>query len=175
MNEAARTIADIKQARSRFQLERFVVGQHDTAEMRFYQICLELEVVEHALAVSRLHARKLRVEIGRLRATGDEIDDIDADVKQLELESMSLSILAQEREAAILRDLFDESPKFTRDEIERAQPEYWRARLLRQTVLQATGHRLGVGWAQLDAHRQAGDLEQVLALAESPEPAALPK
>jgi hypothetical protein len=175
VNELARTVADVKQSRSRFQLEHFVIGQHDTAEMRFMQICLELEALEYSLATMKLEARKAEIEIERLRASGDAVDAIDAEIKGLGLQQATISLQGMEREAAILRDLFDESPKFTREQIERAQPEYWRARLLRQTVLQATGHRLGVGWAQLDAHRQAGDLEQVLALAESPEPAALPK
>ena len=66
-----------------------------------------------------------------------------------------------ERELAILTDLFDESQKFTRDEIEHAQPEYWQKRLTRQTNLQLMAG--GVQWAQLDSLRQAGLLDELVA------------
>jgi hypothetical protein len=33
-------IAEVQQPRSRFQLERFVLGQHATPEMRYYQTVL---------------------------------------------------------------------------------------------------------------------------------------
>ena len=36
-------IAEIQQPRSRYQLVHFVIGQHDTPEMRFYQLMMELQ------------------------------------------------------------------------------------------------------------------------------------
>ena len=65
-----------------------------------------------------------------------------------------------ERELAVLTDLFDESQKFTRDEIEHAQPEYWEKRLTRQTNLQIMSG--SVGWAQLDSMRQIGLLDEMV-------------
>jgi hypothetical protein len=38
-----KAIAEIQQPRSRFQLERFVLGQHPTPEMQYYQTCIELQ------------------------------------------------------------------------------------------------------------------------------------
>ena len=154
-------IAEIQQPRSRYQLEHFVIGQHDTPEMRFYQLCLELQDMGLKLRMAQLGVRKTQVEISRLQATGDELDAIEAEEKQVGLEQTLIVMRGAEREIAILTDLFDESQHYTRDEIEHAQPEYWQLRLTRQTNLQLMAG--GVGWAQLDSLRQAGLLDDLVA------------
>jgi hypothetical protein len=65
-----------------------------------------------------------------------------------------------EREMGILVDLFNEAQQYTRDEIEHAQPEYWQQRMIRQTNLQILSG--SVGWAQLDAMRQIGLLDDMV-------------
>ena len=154
-------IAEIQQPRSRFQLVHFVIGQHDTPEMRFYQLCLELQDMGYKLRMARIAVRRSQVEIGRLIATGDELDALEAEEKQVGLEQTQIVMVGAEREIAILTDLFDESTHYTRDEIEHAQPEYWKARLTRQTNLQLMAG--GVQWAQLDSMRQAGLLDELVA------------
>ena len=154
-------IAEVQQPRSRYQLVHFVIGQHDTPEMRYYQVCIELQDMGYKLRMAQLGVRKAAVEIARLQATGDELDAIEAEEKQVDLEQTRIVMRGAEREIAILTDLFDESQKFTRDEIEHAQPEYWQARLTRQTNLQLMAG--GVQWAQLDAMRQAGLLDELVA------------
>ena len=153
-------IAEIQQPRSRFQLIHFVIGQHDTPEMRFYQLCLELQDMGYKLRVAELSVRKTEVEISRLLETGDELDAIEAEEKQVGLEQTLIVMRGAEREIAVLTDLFDESQKFTRDEIEHAQPEYWQKRLTRQTNLQVMSGN--VGWAQLDSMRQIGLLDEMV-------------
>ena len=157
----ADAIEEIQQPRSRFQLVHFVIGQHDTPEMRFYQLCLELQDMGYKLRVAALAVRKTLVEIDRLEATGDELDAIEAEEKQVGLEQTRIVMRGAEREMAILTDLFDESTHYTRAEIEHAQPEYWQARLTRQTNLQIMAG--GVQWAQLDSMRQAGLLDDLVA------------
>jgi len=157
----ADAIEEIQQPRSRFQLVHFVIGQHDTPEMRFYQLCLELQDMGYKLRMAQLGVRKAEVEIRRLEATGDELDAIEAEEKEVGLEQTRIVMRGAERELAILTDLFDESQKFTRAEIEHAQPEYWEKRLTRQTNLQIMSG--GVQWAQLDSLRQAGLLDEVVA------------
>ena len=153
-------IAEVQQPRSRFQLVHFVIGQHDTPEMRFYQLCLELQDMGLKLRLAQLGVRKTEIEIGRLEATGDELDAIEAEEKEVGLEQTRIVMRGAEREIAILTDLFDESQKFTRDEIEHAQPEYWQKRLTRQTNLQVMSGN--VGWAQLDSMRQIGLLDEMV-------------
>jgi len=153
-------INEVQQPRSRYQLVHFVIGQHDTPEMRFYQLCIELQDMGYKLRMARLAVRKATIEIGRLLATGDDLDAIEAEEKQVDLEQTEIVMRGAEREIAILTDLFNESQKFTRDEIEHAQPDYWKARLTRQTNLQVmSGH---VQWAQLDSMRQIGLLDELV-------------
>ncbi len=153
-------IAEIQQPRSRYQLIHFVIGQHDTPEMRFYQLCLELQDMGYKLRTAQLSVRKTEIEIARLLETGDELDALEAEEKEVGLEQTLIVMRGAERELAILTDLFDESQKFTRDEIEHAQPEYWQKRLTRQTNLQIMAG--GVGWAQLDSMRQIGLLDDMV-------------
>jgi len=154
-------IAEVQQPRSRYQLVHFVIGQHDTPEMRYYQLCLELQDMGYKLRLAALGVRKAEVEIARLLETGDELDAIEAEEKQVGLEQTRIVMRGAERELAILTDLFDESTHYTRAEIEHAQPEYWKARLTRQTNLQLMAG--SVGWAQLDSMRQAGLLDELIA------------
>ena len=156
----AEAIEEIQQPRSRYQLIHFVLGQHDTPEMRFYQLCLELQDMGYKLRLAQLGIRKTEIEIARLLETGDELDAIEAEEKQVGLEQTRIVMRGAEREIAILTDLFDESQKFTRDEIEHAQPEYWQKRLTRQTNLQIMSGN--VGWAQLDSMRQIGLLDDMV-------------
>ena len=154
-------IAEIQQPRSRYQLIHFVIGQHDTPEMRFYQLCLELQDMGYKLRMAQLGVRKAEVEIARLQATGDDLDAIEAEEKQVDLEQTRIVMRGAERELAVLTDLFDESQKFTRDEIEHAQPEYWQKRLTRQTNLQLMAGHVDAG--QLTSLHNAGLLDEVVA------------
>ena len=154
-------IAEVQQPRSRYQLIHFVIGQHDTPEMRFYQLCLELQDMGYKLRMAQLAVRKGEVEIRRLVETGDELDAIEAEEKQVGLDQTRIVMGGAERELAVLTDLFDESTHYTRDEIEHAQVDYWKARLTRQTNLQLMAG--GVQWAQLDAMRQVGLLDEMVA------------
>jgi len=154
-------IAAVQQPRSRFQLEHFVIGQHDTPEMRFYQLCLELQDMAYKIRLAQIGVRKSEVRIGRLEATGDELDALEAEEARLGLEQTAIVMAGAERELAILTDLFNESTHYTRDEIEHAQPDYWQARLTRQTNLQLLSGT--VQWAQLDSMRQAGLLDGYIA------------
>jgi len=129
--------------------------------MRFYQLCLELQDRGYKLRMAQLGVRKAEVEIRRLIETGDELDAIEAEEKQVGLEQTLVVMRGAEREVAILTDLFDESTHYTRAEIEHAQPEYWQARLTRQTNLQLMVGN--VPWAQLDSMRQAGLLDGYVA------------
>ncbi len=158
-------IAEIQQPRSRYQLIHFVIGQHDTPEMRFYQLCLELQDMGFKLRTAQLSVRKTEIEIARLLEAGDELDAIEAEEKEVGLEQTRIVMRGAEREIAVLTDLFDESQKFTRDEIEHAQPEYWEKRLTRQTNLQIMSG--GVQWAQLDSMRQIGMLDELVEAREA--------
>jgi len=85
---------------------------------------------------------------------------LDAETKQIDLDALTIVYNGSLREYAIMADMFNAMPQFTRDEIEHAQPEYWHARMTRQTNLQIMSGN--VGWAQLDAMRQVGLLDSMI-------------
>ena len=163
--DISEAIAEIQQPRSRYQLVHFVLGQHDTPEMRFYQLCLELQDMGFKLRLAALGVRKTEIEISRLLETGDELDAVEAEEKQVGLDQTRIVMRGAEREIAVLTDLYDNSTHYTRDEIEHAQPEYWKARLTRQTNLQIMAG--GVQWAQLDSMRQIGLLDDLVEAREA--------
>tara|TARA_R100000742_G_C4247856_1_gene66542 strand:+ start:254 stop:808 length:555 start_codon:yes stop_codon:yes gene_type:complete len=158
--KVSEAIAEVQQTRSRFQIENFVLKQHDTIEMQFYQLCLEMQTMRHALAINEVAIRKSKLEIKRLLKTGDEMDALEAESKQIDLDYLMVTFNGSLKEYAIMEDLFDQMPHFTRDEIEHAQPEYWTARMSRQTQLQIMAG--GVQWSQLDAMRQIGLLDELI-------------
>ena len=83
--EINKAIAEIQQPRSRFQLERFVLGQHSTPEMQYYQTVIELQdsIYKYKLAV--INVKKSELKISKLRATGDELDELKAQEVELGL------------------------------------------------------------------------------------------
>ena len=154
-------IAEIQQPRSRYQIIHFVLGQHEAPEMRFYQLMQEMMDTGYKLRMAELGVRKAKIEIARLQETGDELDAIEAEEKQVGLEQTLIVMKGAQREMAVMQDLFDDCQHYTRDEIEHAQPEYWEKRLTRQTNLQLMAG--SVQWAQLDTLRQAGLLDELVA------------
>lgn len=158
--EIAEAIQAIQQPRSRFQLENFVIRQHDTIEMQFYQLVIELQSLMNAYEMSEIGVRRTELKIKRLLETGDEMDALEAEEMALGLEQQKVVMLGAEREIEILTDIFNSIPHFTREEIEQAQPEYWHQRLTRQTNLQIMAG--DIGWSQLDSMRQAGFLDKAI-------------
>ena len=48
-------MAEVQQARSDFQLEKFVVNQHDTDEMRYQQTVIELQQLYYTIKTCLLY------------------------------------------------------------------------------------------------------------------------
>tara|TARA_Y100000310_G_scaffold257466_1_gene265520 strand:- start:117 stop:650 length:534 start_codon:yes stop_codon:yes gene_type:complete len=165
MMELSDAIIELQQPRSRYQLEHFVVGQHDTAEMQFYQCVLELQSELHKYRLADISKRRMLLEIEQLSESDDPMDVLDVEEKQAELEMLVAVMGGAEREINCLLDMYREMPHFTRDEIDHAQPDYWEKRLTRQTNLQIMSGN--VGWAQLDSMRQAGLLEEMVETREA--------
>lgn len=152
-------MAEVQQARSDFQLEKFVVNQHDTDEMRYQQTVIELQQLYYTIKTVSLEMKKTEIEINKLRATEDEIDEIDAQIKELGLEQTRLVGIGAFRELDMLMSIYNSfEHKYTRQEIEAAQPDYWNKRLHRQATLEAIGGTQAQS-AHLDSLRQIGALE----------------
>jgi hypothetical protein len=160
-------IAEVQQPRSRFQLERFVLGQHATPEMRYYQTVIELQdsIYKYKLAV--INVKKSELKIAKLRATGNELDELKAQERELGLAQTKFGLAGAKREINDLLEIFDSfKHKYTREEIEAAQPDYWQARLITNAKAMMMGGG-GVNPAHIEAMEQAGVLDGFMAQVES--------
>jgi hypothetical protein len=161
-DEINKAIAEVQQPRSRFQLESFVLGQHATDEMRYYQTVIELQDMIYKYKLAEIAVKKTEAKILKLRATGDEVDELKAQERELGLAQTRFTMIGAERELAHLIDIWNSfDKKYTRAEIETAQPKYWKARLSNnaQAMLMSGG---GVNAAHIEAMDQAGILESFM-------------
>lgn len=166
-DEIEKAIAEIQQPRSRFQLERFVVGQHATPEMQYYQTLIELQDMIYKYRLAEINVKKTEAKISKLRSTGDDIDELKAQEKELGLQQTKLAMYGAQKEIAHLVDIFNSfEHKYTRDEIEAAQPDYWKQRLTNNARAMLMGGTT-VNPAHIEAMEQAGILENFVAEVES--------
>jgi predicted transcriptional regulator len=162
-DEIDKAIAEVQQPRSRFQLERFVLGQHATPEMQYYQTVIELQDMIYKYKMAQLAVKKSEAKIVKLRSTGDEIDELKAQERELSLAQTRFTMLGAERELAHLIDIFNGfEHKYTRAEIETAQPDYWQARLTNNAKAMLMGGS-GVNASHIEAMEQAGILDSFVA------------
>jgi hypothetical protein len=164
--EIEKAIAEVQQPRSRFQIEKFVVGQHLTSEMQYYQVCLEIQDLLYKYKLAEINLKKTELKKSRLRSTGDELDALEADELELDQHQTNLALLGAKRELAHLIDIWSNFEiKFSREQIESAQPEYWKARLTSNARAMISGGA-GINPSHLEAMNQAGILEEFAAQIE---------
>jgi hypothetical protein len=156
MNEILLAIAEIQQPRSKFQLEKFVIGQHPTLEMQYYQTLIELEGMLYEQKVAIINLRKLEIKIARLLETNDELDALEAEELALGQDKLKLGLIGIEREIEHLVSIWQAFPvKFTREQIEEKQLEYWQARFHNNAEAMVIGTG-GINPAHIESMKQAG-------------------
>jgi len=152
-------LAEIQKPRSRFQLENFVIGQHDTAEQQYKQTLIEIQALIFTIKNVSLELKKSEIELQRLKNSTDEISLVDAEIKELGMQQTRLIMAGAVRELQDLVQIWESFPeKFTYEDLESNQPLYWDARLTRQAQLEALGKNQ-VEWSSIDALRQIGKYE----------------
>jgi hypothetical protein len=164
--EINKAIAEVQQPRSRFQLERFVLGQHATDEMKYYQTVIELQDAIYKYKLAVINVKKSELKIAKLRATGDDLDELKAQEVELGLTQTSFAMVGAEREMKHLLEIFDTfTHKYTRAEIEAAQPDYWQARLTNNAKAMLMSGS-SVNASHIEAMEQAGVLDSFVAEVE---------
>jgi hypothetical protein len=165
--EIKNAISEVQQPRSRFQLERFVIGQHSTREMQYYQVVIELQDMLYKYERAKLAVKKAEAKIKKLRASGDAVDEIRAQEHELGLEQTRIAMIGAQREIAHLVDIYNSFEiKFSREQIEAAQPDYWRARLTDNAkAMLMSGSTINS--AHIEAMEQAGVLDDFVQEVES--------
>ena len=131
--------------RTSFQLERFVMQEHDLPERKFLQLMMELKASRDGFIGDCFEMEKLRIEIQRLLKTGDEVDNLEALKKQYLLRQHEENMKFREREIAHIVRLINTLPKvYTYDEIEAAEARYWEQRLTRQAFEDMVSAQTGI-------------------------------
>ena len=165
-NEIDKAIAEVQQPRSRFEIESFVLGQHSTPEMKYYQTVIELQDMIYKYKLAQIAVKKTKIKIAKLRLTGDELDELKAQELELGLAQTQFTMVGAERDLAHLVEIWKGfEHKYTRAEIEEAQPNYWQARLTNNAKAMLMGGS-SVNPAHIEAMEQAGVLDAFVAEVE---------
>jgi hypothetical protein len=152
-------LKEIQKPRTKFQLEKFVLGAHDTDQQKYKQCLLEIQSLIFTIQHATLDMKKTQIQIERLKASGDEIDAVEAEIKELGLNQNKLVMLGAQRELTDLIELWESFPiKYTYESLELDQPNYWQQRLTRQSQLEAIGNN-SVNWSSLNSLLQIGELK----------------
>lgn len=143
--------------RTSFQLERFVVKEHDTPERKFLQLMMELKSMRDGFIGDCFEIEKIKIEIKKLLATNDELDNLEACKKQYSLRQYEENMVFREREIKTVVKLINSLPKiYTYDEIEAAELNYWEHRLTRQAFEDMMSVQTGINQGNIRANIQAG-------------------
>lgn len=143
-------------SRTRFQLQNFVIGQHDTKPMQWRQLLLEVQDILYKIRCAEIAQAKNHIEYERLIKTEDPIDALDAEQKQLDMILLERTLTGAKLELEWLTELAAEVGEYTPEEIEADQPNYWRKRLQRQADIEALGASERVDPATLMSMLQTG-------------------
>jgi hypothetical protein len=156
MNLERYTSQTIIPSRSRYQLRQFVIGAHDTAPMQWRQILIEAQDLAYKIRLAELDCERKRIEIDKLLSTGDRLDAIEAEEKQLGLTITERTLQGAHLELGWLQELANEVGPYTIDEIEADQHNYWQARLSRQAGMDQLSATQGITTGNLESMRLAG-------------------
>jgi hypothetical protein len=153
---AKRASKQIIPSRSRFQMQNFVINQHDTPQMQYQQILIEGADLTYKIKLAELDLQKTTIEIKRLRATGDEIDAIEADKKELGFHYSQVILESTKYELKALEELFAKYPDYSYEDVEADQENYWNLRLTKQAELDVVQARDGISVGNLSSMLMSG-------------------
>jgi hypothetical protein len=143
--------------RTSFQLERFVMQEHDLPERKFLQLMMELKSMRDGFIGDVFEIEKMKIEIKRLLAKNDEVDTLEAMKKQYFMRQLEENMIFREREIKTIVQLINSLPKiYTYDEIEAAESGYWEQRLTRQAFEDVASAQTGINPGNIRANIQAG-------------------
>lgn len=146
-----------QQPRSKFALERFVVGQHPTPIRQLKQCIIELRSKLNQIRRALIQRKIVCLQIAKLRESGDEIKQLKADLAEIGLEESDLGLVGTIQEFKALFEIWkalDLHP--TAEEFEQDEQLYWFRRLSHQADLDLASRDTGISYGNLQALEQAG-------------------
>jgi hypothetical protein len=152
----------VVQGRSNFQLKNFVIGQHDTPEMRYRQIIIECKDLLYKIAQAEIALEIGALKLAKLEESDDEIDKLKVKKRKMQRAVAQTVIEGTKRELAYLVELAKDYRHYTPSEIEANQPEYWELRLTRQATTDRMALEQGVSAGNLASMINAGLIQKEL-------------
>ena len=126
-------INGLSQPRPDYVLRNFVIGKHETEEMRYAHTVLNLRLKYNTLRRSKITLEKLNYEIQKLKDKDDELSQFELREKEIDKQECEIAVRGGIRELACLYQIWKEfKTKFTREDINKTQPEYWKKRITQQ-------------------------------------------
>lgn len=147
----------IQMARTPEVLRKFVVGAQamDHPAQGWAQCVLELQIKYDDIRRAKINAELIELEIADLEKTGDTKSLLNAKLKRIDLEAQDRAMLGAIREFQSLYAIYKSFDKrYTRDELDASQVEYWKNRLTRQALQEQQSRQLGIGPGNLEALRE---------------------
>lgn len=147
----------IQMARTPEVLRKFVIGAQamDHPAQGWAQCVLELQIKYDDIRRAKINAELIELEIADLETTGDTKSLLNAKLKRIDLEAQDRAMLGAVREFQSLYTIYQSFDKrYTRDELNTSQVEYWQNRLTRQALQEQQSRQLGIGAGNLEALRE---------------------
>lgn len=147
LEKITRAFDVVCQPKSNFQIEKFVVGQHDTPERQYVQCVIQLHALVCNIKRGEINRRRKLIEIKSLEKETGELAELDLAEKQVDLEQIEFSLKGALREFSCYFAILENFKEgFTYEEIQNGEANYWMMRLSRQSQCdrESTG-RIGIG------------------------------
>lgn len=162
--EIQNELLEINQNRSDFALVHFVVERHGPIEQaagprQRFQALRELQTIRGEVIREGLRYERCKREIERLKAEAPLDADLDIAEKKLEMLELEVSIASHLREFATLKNILNALPRYSQEEHQKAEAEYWTFRLTRQLLSSRDASLTGFDRGDLEAMLQATDNE----------------
>lgn len=150
VNDLREDFEAIAMPRSAYTLEHLVVRVHEHESQQWLQCVLEMRIKYNTIRRYLINRQKLQREIETLQ------DDLESQLKLIDLDDLDWALLGATREFMALYAIYRQFGKrYTHEEIEAGQVEYWHNRLIKQAGQDVfAAGRVSVG--NLEALRQIG-------------------
>lgn len=149
----------IQMARPPETLRRFVVGAQsiDHPAQGWAQCVLELSIKYNAIRRAEIQAQIIALDMEEELAKDTPRGRLEAAKRTIDLEEQNAAQLGAEREFASLYAIYQEFPqRYTREQLDAAQVEYWQNRIGRQAQQDQESRQTGIGAGNLEAMRELG-------------------
>ena len=125
----------VVQPRTDYMLKHFVVGSHDLPAQQYKQLLAELRTRMFSLADLKDDISLLEIEIKELELDTEisrERAKIEIGRKRRRIADLTYQVTGLMAECETLLAIYDAMPKYTAEQIEEQEAEYWARRLSRQ-------------------------------------------